>query len=118
VRRGGTVAMGGDGQVTVGSTIMKGNARKVRRLYGDKVLAGFAAVESLGLRFHLAEYAQQAVDAARADSAAYALSSITLQRRAADGTPEGPVVIGRGKDVDTIKANVKALFNGMTRLLE
>jgi hypothetical protein len=55
--------------------------------------------------------------AARADSAAYALSSITLQRRAADGTPEGPVVIGRGKDVDTIKANVKALFNGMNRLL-
>jgi ATP-dependent HslUV protease subunit HslV len=42
VRRGGTVAMGGDGQVTVGNTVMKGNARKVRRLYGDKVLAGFA----------------------------------------------------------------------------
>ncbi len=42
VRRGGMVAMGGDGQVTVGSTVMKGNARKVRRLYGDKVLAGFA----------------------------------------------------------------------------
>lgn len=42
VRRGGSVAMGGDGQVTVGSTVMKGNARKVRRLYGDKVLAGFA----------------------------------------------------------------------------
>jgi len=42
VRRGGTVAMGGDGQVTLGQTIMKGNARKVRRLYGGKVLAGFA----------------------------------------------------------------------------
>jgi ATP-dependent HslUV protease subunit HslV len=42
VRRGGKVAMGGDGQVTVGATVMKGNARKVRRLYGDKVLAGFA----------------------------------------------------------------------------
>ncbi len=42
VRRGGTVAMGGDGQVTVGNTVVKGNARKVRRLYGDKVLAGFA----------------------------------------------------------------------------
>ena len=42
VRRGGFVAMGGDGQVTVGNTIMKANARKVRRLYGDKVLAGFA----------------------------------------------------------------------------
>ena len=42
VRRGGTVAMGGDGQVTVGNTVMKGNAKKVRRLYGEKVLAGFA----------------------------------------------------------------------------
>jgi len=36
------VAIGGDGQVTLGDTIMKGNARKVRRLYGDQVLAGFA----------------------------------------------------------------------------
>jgi len=42
VRRNGTVAMGGDGQVTLGNTVMKGNARKVRRLYEDKVLAGFA----------------------------------------------------------------------------
>ena len=42
VRRNGIVAMGGDGQVSVGSTIMKGNARKVRRLAGGKVLAGFA----------------------------------------------------------------------------
>jgi len=42
VRRGGTVAIGGDGQVTVGDTVMKGNARKVRRLYDGKVLAGFA----------------------------------------------------------------------------
>ena len=42
VRRGARVAMGGDGQVTVGSTIMKGNARKVRLLYGGRVLAGFA----------------------------------------------------------------------------
>ena len=42
VRRGKHVAIGGDGQVTMGDTIMKGNARKVRRLYGDKVIAGFA----------------------------------------------------------------------------
>ncbi len=42
VRRGKTVAMGGDGQVTLGNTVMKGNARKVRRLYDGKVLAGFA----------------------------------------------------------------------------
>jgi ATP-dependent HslUV protease subunit HslV len=42
VRRNGTVVVGGDGQVTMGDTIMKGNARKVRRLYGERVLAGFA----------------------------------------------------------------------------
>ena len=42
VRRNGVVAIGGDGQVTLGNTVIKGNARKVRRLYDDKVLAGFA----------------------------------------------------------------------------
>ncbi|GAA3966712.1 ATP-dependent protease subunit HslV [Allohahella marinimesophila] len=42
VRRGNQVAMGGDGQVSLGNTIMKGNARKVRRLYNDRVIAGFA----------------------------------------------------------------------------
>ena len=42
VRRGGAVVVGGDGQVTLGNTVMKGNARKVRRLYDGKVLAGFA----------------------------------------------------------------------------
>ncbi len=42
VRRGNTVVIGGDGQVSLGNTIMKGNARKVRRLYKDQVIAGFA----------------------------------------------------------------------------
>jgi len=42
VRRGGKVVIGGDGQVTLGNTVMKGNARKVRRLFRDQVLAGFA----------------------------------------------------------------------------
>ena len=43
VRQGGTVAMAGDGQVTLGQTVIKGNARKVRRIGGDgRVLAGFA----------------------------------------------------------------------------
>ncbi|MBV1874163.1 MAG: HslU--HslV peptidase proteolytic subunit, partial [Gammaproteobacteria bacterium] len=37
VRRNGRVVIGGDGQVTMGNTVMKGNARKVRRLYGDTV---------------------------------------------------------------------------------
>ena len=42
VRRRGEIVIGGDGQVTLGNTVMKGNARKVRRLYNGKVLAGFA----------------------------------------------------------------------------
>jgi len=42
VRRGDNVVIGGDGQVSMGNTVMKGNARKVRRLYRDQVLAGFA----------------------------------------------------------------------------
>ena len=42
VRRNGKVAIAGDGQVSMGNTIMKGNARKVRRLAGGKVIAGFA----------------------------------------------------------------------------
>jgi ATP-dependent HslUV protease subunit HslV len=42
VRRGDKVVIGGDGQVSLGNTVMKGNARKVRRLYNGKVIAGFA----------------------------------------------------------------------------
>ncbi|MCY4421342.1 MAG: ATP-dependent protease subunit HslV [Gammaproteobacteria bacterium] len=42
VRRNGKVALGGDGQVSLGDTVMKANAKKIRRLYEDKVIAGFA----------------------------------------------------------------------------
>ena len=42
VRRGASVALGGDGQVTLGNVVIKATARKVRRIYGDRVLAGFA----------------------------------------------------------------------------
>ena len=42
VRRGASVALGGDGQVTLGNVVLKGGARKVRRLYQDRILAGFA----------------------------------------------------------------------------
>lgn len=42
VRRGNKVVIGGDGQVSLGNTVMKGNARKVRRLYKNQVIAGFA----------------------------------------------------------------------------
>ncbi len=42
VRRNNSVAIGGDGQVTLGNTVLKQNARKIRKMYGDKVIAGFA----------------------------------------------------------------------------
>jgi len=42
VRRGASVALGGDGQVTLGNVVIKGGARKIRRLYQDRILAGFA----------------------------------------------------------------------------
>ena len=42
VRRGASVALGGDGQVTLGNVVVKGGAKKIRRLYHDKILAGFA----------------------------------------------------------------------------
>ncbi len=48
--RGGRAALGGDGQVTVGSTILKANARKTRRLAGGAVLAGFAGSAADGLQ--------------------------------------------------------------------
>ena len=46
VRRNGMVAMGGDGQVSLGETVMKQKARKVRKIYGDRVLAGFAGASA------------------------------------------------------------------------
>ena len=51
VRRSGKVAIGGDGQVTLGNTVVKHGARKIRRLYQDRVLAGFAgsAADSFAL---------------------------------------------------------------------
>lgn len=60
VRRSGRVALGGDGQVTMGDKIMKGNARKVRRLSDGKVLAGFAG--GAADAFTLFEYFETKLD--------------------------------------------------------
>ena len=60
VRRDGRVALGGDGQVTLGDKIMKGNARKVRRLHDGKVLAGFAG--GAADAFALFEYFENKLD--------------------------------------------------------
>ena len=60
VRRDGCVALGGDGQVSAGNTVMKGNAVKVRRLYQDKILSGFAG--GTADAFTLFERFEQALD--------------------------------------------------------
>jgi len=60
VRRGNSVVIGGDGQVSMGNTVMKGNARKVRRLYKGEVLAGFA-----GLAKHQGILTKAAVELAK-----------------------------------------------------
>ena len=57
VRRNGVAAMAGDGQVTLGNIVFKGTARKVRRVYHDKILVGFAAETE-----HLLENAQKKLD--------------------------------------------------------
>lgn len=76
------------------------------------------AVEKIGLYFHLVDYRQVALNVERAEFAADAATEIKIQRRKGkDGAAEGPVVHGRGVDKDTIKANVRALFNGMNLLL-
>jgi ATP-dependent HslUV protease subunit HslV len=49
VRRAGKVALGGDGQVTMGNTVVKGTARKIRRLHDGKVIAGFAGSAADGI---------------------------------------------------------------------
>lgn len=60
VHRDGKAAIGGDGQVSLGNTVMKGNARKVRRLRNGKVLAGFAG--GTADAFTLFEYFEQKLD--------------------------------------------------------
>src|SRR3954471_10329544 len=49
VRRGGSVVIGGDGQVTMGNTVVKGTARKIRRLHDGKIVAGFAGSAADGI---------------------------------------------------------------------
>src|SRR3569832_961189 len=49
VRRGGSVVIGADGQVTMGNTVVKGTARKVRRLQDNKIIAGFAGSAADGI---------------------------------------------------------------------
>ena len=94
VRRNGVVAMGGDGQVTLGSIVMKGNARKVRRLHDGRVLAGFAGgtADACTLFERFGGKLEKYGNLARAED----LSRYILQRRAvATVTVRLPLPAGR-----------------------
>lgn len=82
VRRGGRVVVGGDGQVSQGDTIMKGNASKVRRLHEDQVLAGFAggAADALTLSERFEEQLER--HGGRLDRAAVELAKLWRTDRA------------------------------------
>ena len=119
VRRNGTVAVGGDGQVSLGNTVMKGNARKVRRLYNDKVLAGFAGgtadAFTLFERFEgkLEKYGnltRAAIELAkdwRADRYLRRLEALLLV-----GDPEKLLIISGNGDVIEPEADAAAIGSG------
>jgi 2-isopropylmalate synthase len=94
--------------------VLHGEEHVVKAQGTGPVEACFQALYKTGLDFHLLEYKQEAVDADEKDSAAYALSEIVMKGKGENGN--GPKVIGRGKDVDTVKANVKAVVNGVNLL--
>ena len=107
VRRNGRVVMGADGQVTLGDSVMKGNARKVRRLYEGRILAGFAGGTAdaftlferfeAKLQSHNGQLARSAVELAkdwRTDRMLRRLEALLL---VADGT--GMLVISGTGDV-------------------
>ena len=83
VRRGESVAMGGDGQVTLGSEVLKASAKKLRRLYNGKIVAGFAGATAdafaLFTRFesklekHQGHLARAAIDSGKAQATLEAL---------------------------------------------
>ncbi len=119
-RRGSHVVIGGDGQVSLGNTVMKGNARKVRRLFQDRVLAGFAGgtadAFTLFERFEgqLDKYHGNLVRAAvelakewRSDRALRRLEALLL---VAD--PEATLVISGNGDVIEPERDVVAIGSG------
>lgn len=120
VRRGDTVVIGGDGQVSMGNTIMKGNARKVRRLYHDKVIAGFAGgtadAFTLFERFegklekHQGHLTRAAVELAKDWRTDRMLRRLEALLSVADGTAS--LVISGNGDVIEPEHNVIAIGSG------
>lgn len=120
VRRGNTVVVGGDGQVSLGNTIMKGNARKVRRLHKDQVLAGFAGgtadaftlfeLFEAQLEKHQGQLVRAAVELAKAWRTERSLRQLEALLAVAD--KETSLVISGNGDVIEPEDNLIAIGSG------
>ncbi len=120
VRRGNSVVVGGDGQVSMGNTIMKGNARKVRRLHKDRVLAGFAGgtadaftlfeLFEAQLEKHQGQLVRAAVELAKAWRTERSLRQLEALLAVAD--KETSLVISGNGDVIEPEDNLIAIGSG------
>jgi len=120
VRRNNKVVIGGDGQVSMGNTIMKGNARKVRRLYNDKVIAGFAGGTADAftlferfeqkLQMHQGQLTRAAVELAKDWRTDRALRRLEALLAVADKTAS-LIITGNG-DVIEPEQNIIAIGSG------
>ncbi len=109
VRHGGRAVMAGDGQVTFGQTVVKQTARKIRRLYNDKILAGFAgsAADSFAL---FARFEGEARTVPR--------QSRTLRGGARQGLAQRPHFAPARSDAGGMDANATFLLSGNGDLIE
>ena len=120
VRRNNCVVVGGDGQVTMGNTVMKGNARKVRRLFNDQVLAGFAGgtadaftlfeLFEAQLEKHQGKLVRSAVELAKAWRSERSLRQLEALLIVAD--KETTLVISGNGDVIEPEDNMIAIGSG------
>ncbi|MDG6895309.1 ATP-dependent protease subunit HslV [Volucribacter amazonae] len=121
VRRNGNVVVGGDGQVSLGNTVMKGNARKVRRLYNNKVLAGFAGgtadaftlfeLFERKLEMHQGHLLKSAVELAKEWRTDRALRRLEAMLIVADAE-ESLIITGNGDVVQPEKDQILAIGSG------
>jgi len=120
VRRGGKVVIGGDGQVSLGNTVMKGNARKVRRHYKERVLAGFAGATAdaftlfelfeAQLEKHQGHLVRAAVELAKAWRTERALRRLEALLCVADG--KSSLIISGTGDVIEPEHSLMAIGSG------
>ncbi|QLB13818.1 ATP-dependent HslUV protease subunit HslV [Bisgaardia hudsonensis] len=121
VRRNGQVVVGGDGQVSLGNTVMKGNAKKVRRLYNNKVLAGFAGgtadaftlfeLFERKLEMHQGHLLKSAVELAKEWRTDRALRKLEAMLIVAD-EKESLIITGNGDVVQPEEDQILAIGSG------